>query len=246
MEIAMLHKYKSAILRDTRGVSALEFAFAAPVIISLILGSIEVGYQAVVRTTLESAVTSASREAITGATAISGKTRDEIIQLRVRDAMTNFSLIKVVTVNGDPTKGNPRINVRFYSSQTNGGGFANIGKDEVLKDYNGNGACDTGNVVDISDGSTKKERFSDSNGNNTWDKAGKSGAGGPGDIVAYNVEVDSPLLFGISLGMGNKSSNNTSEKDVFTLNSQMIVQNETFATAGANSNIQKYCDGTKV
>jgi TadE-like protein len=240
-------KLKKALALGTRGVSALEFAFAAPVIITLILGSIEVGYQGVIKSVMESAVTGAAREAITGRIVIPGKTRDEVILMRIRDAVKDFSLIKIVTVNGNPAQGNPRIKVNFYSSQNNGGGFSKVREPEPLDDFDGDGGCDTGNVVDQFSGLTVKEKFNDANGNNKWDSGSSfSGAGGPGDIVSYDVEVDSPLLFGIYLSMGNKATTNGGDKDMMTMRSQLVVQNETYAVAATNGNIKKYCDGTKV
>jgi hypothetical protein len=237
---------RTRLLASARGVSTLEFAFAAPLILSLILGSIEIGYQMVIKTTLESAVTAAAREAITGAIAIPGKTRDEIIQIRIRDAMSGFKMIPLTVVPGHPEQGNPRIIVGSFAAQANGGGFNTVRQAEPLFDYNQDGTCNNGNVVEYGTGLTKRETFSDANGNNKWDPANSnSGAGGPGQIATYDVEVDTPLMFGGFLNMATKASHGGGPKDLMTLASKIIVQNEVYAIASSDGDVKKYCDGTK-
>jgi TadE-like protein len=231
---------------DSRGAALIEFAFAMPIIFGLMFGSIELGYQAVAKTALETAVTAAAREAITGAIAIPGKTREEVIQWRIRDAMSSFKFIPIIIVPGHPEQGNPRIMVSSYASMADGGGFGTVRQAEPMNDYNADGTCNTGNVIDSVSGTTKRETFNDANGNNAWDPANSnSGAGGPGQIVSYDVAVDSKLLFGNFFHMATKASAIGGNPDMLTLESQAVVQNEVFAIAASDGDIQKYCDGTK-
>ncbi len=246
----MLGKRIARWRKNEEGVAAIEFAFAAPIVLGMILGSIELGYQAFGKSQLESAVTAAAREEITGATTTEidpstnlPYTRDKLIQKRVRDAMDDIFLIDVVIVAADPTKGNPRTFVTPYSSiSSGGGGFARVRQPEPMMDENGNGNCDTGLVVN-SVGALVRESFSDANGNGKWDSGGNfGGAGAPGDIVVYDVEVDSPLLFGGFIPIGATKAGQ--KQNYTTLRSQVVVQNEIYAVASSNARIQRYCDGS--
>lgn len=236
--------------QDDSGVSALEFAFAAPVILSMMLGSIELGYQALVKSQLESATTSAAREAISGAATAEidpatskPYTRDKLILKRIRDNMGLIGTINVV-VDNDPTQGNPRVFVTPTASiSSGGGGFARVRKPEPLTDVNGNNQCDNGLVANAS-GTLVRETFFDANGNNKWDSGGSyGGAGAPGDIVAYDIEVDSPLLFGQFIPIGN-SDGSGGRTGTATLKSKVVVQNEIWAVAATSARIQRYCDGS--
>jgi hypothetical protein len=233
--------------------SVLEFGFAAPIALGMILGSVELGYLMFARSQLESAVTAAAREAISGAVTVeidptTGKpyTRDKLIQKRVQEAMAQVSLIKISIHPSDPTKGNPRTFVTPYSSIASGGsGFSKIRQPEPIVDANGNNQCDLNPVLDGT-GNTVREKFSDSNGNTKWDNGGNfGGAGAPGDIVVYDVEVDSPLLFGGFVPLGTKDAAGKMQ-NFKTLKSQVVVQNEIWSVASTNARIQRYCNGAAV
>jgi Flp pilus assembly protein TadG len=243
----------SRFARNEKGVSVVEFGFAAPIILGMILGSLELGYMLFARSQLESAVTAAAREAISGAATVQidpatnkPYTRDKMIQKRVQEAMAQVSLINVSVDPNDPTKGNPRTFVTPYSSIASGGsGFSKIRQPEPMVDVNGNNQCDMNPVMDGT-GNMVREKFSDSNGNTKWDNGGNfGGAGAPGDIVVYDIEVDSPLMFGgfVPLGTKDEAGNRQNFK---TLKSQVVVQNEIWAVASTNARIQRYCNGSAV
>jgi hypothetical protein len=219
----------------------------------MILGSVELGYMMFARSQLESAVTAAAREAISGATTVEidpatnkPYSRDKMIQKRVREAMEKVSLIKVTVDSSDPTKGNPRTFVTPYSSIASGGaGFSKIRQPEPIVDVNGNNICDLSPVPDGT-GNLVREKFSDSNGNTKWDNGGNfGGAGAPGDIVVYDDEVDSPLMFGGFVPLGTKDASGK-KQNFKTLKSQVVVQNEIWAVASTNTRIQRYCNGSAV
>ena len=70
--------------------------------------------------------------------------------------------------------------------------FTNIGKPEKLTlDQNGNGTVDPGDC------------FIDNNGNGVHDSDyGKTGTGGPDDIVNYTIDISSPRLFPLASMIG--------------------------------------------
>jgi Flp pilus assembly protein TadG len=247
----MLTRTFKKLGKNENGTSVVEFAFAAPLILGMIFGSVELGYMTFARSQLESAVTGAAREAISGAasTIINPSTnkpytRDRLIQKRVREAMDDVATIDVQINAADPAQGNPRLSVTPYSSIASGGaGFSKVRQPEPMTDVNLNNACDLG-LVPNSAGVLVRETFSDANGNGKWDNGGSfGGAGAPGDIVVYDIEVDSPLLFGGLIPIGSLDENGNREKFA-TLKSQVVVQNELWAAASSNARITRYCDGS--
>ncbi len=222
------------------GVATLEFALAAPIFISLMTLVIEGSYQAVVRTALESTLTAAARESVTGNITeemrLLNLTREQVLTKRVTDKMGLFRAIQLSTATGGE---NPRVRLIPTQSVQNGGGFANVGRGEPLEDFNGNGLCDTGFVSAVSNPSAAlRETFQDSNGNGVYEGPNDStGLGGPGDIVQYQVTLKSPLFFS-AFKMANE---NKSDLDMV---STVVLQNESYASALANSNIRKHCDGS--
>ncbi len=248
----MLKISSRTLARDEEGVAAIEFAIAAPVVFALMFGTVELGWMAFAKSQLESSVTAAAREAISGATTIEidpstnkPYTRDKMIQKRVRTAMDEIPTINMQIVANDPTQGNPRIFVTPYASVASGGeGFSRVRQPEPMNDINLNGTCDNAPVPNGM-GGTSRETYRDANGNQQWDNGGNfGGAGAPGDIVVYDIQVDSPLLFGGFIPIGSVS--NGSRQNYTTLKSQVVVQNEIYAVASANARIWRYCDGSKV
>jgi TadE-like protein len=232
---------KLRLLRELQsGVATLEFAFAAPIFLSLMTLTVEGSYQAVIRTALEATLSAAARESITGNISqemrLLNLTREQVLKKRVNDKMALFTLVKLSTATGDE---NPKFRLIPTQSVQNGGGFTNVGRGEPLFDVNGNGLCDTGFVSAASSPTTmERETFRDSNGNSVFEGPNVStGLGGPGDIVQYRVTLKSPLFFNIF-----KIANNN--KSDFEMVSTVVLQNESYASAQANKNIRKYCDGS--
>lgn len=161
-----------AALRKLRhnddGVTIVEFAFVAPAMILLLTGLLEMGYVLFARSTLESAVLDASREArvSTCPTDIADGLRQ-----RLKDRM---SVIMSSDGNG------ATLEVDSYS-----GAFGNVGNPEPFDDTNNNGVRDEG------------ESYTDVNGNGTWDTdmAVKGSFGGAGDIVRLTGSQKIPSLF---------------------------------------------------
>ena len=154
-----------ALLANTRGVTAVEFALIAPVLILLTLGTIDVGYTLTVQRLLEASAREASRFGVTG---------------RDPDDLTRTATIRRIverTLIGSDVAGRLAIDVRAYTS------FDNVGRPEPFQDENDNGRRDPG------------ETFTDVNGDGTWNPdMGVPTAGGAGDVVVYTLSYAQPVL----------------------------------------------------
>lgn len=163
------------LIRGNRdGATAVEFAFAAPVLILLLVGSIELGMVMLSSTLMEGALRDASRYGITG------QEPDDAARLARIIEIVDERTLGLVDMN------TARIDVLVYP------GFGDIGKAEGFVDGNANSVYDNG------------ETFTDVNGNGVWDAdSGAPGPGGSGDIVVYRISYDWPLLtpiFGALVG----------------------------------------------
>ena len=148
------------------GLTAIEFAFAAPAVLMTVAGIFELALVMFVSTLSEGALREASRFSITGFIP-PGMTREE----RILEILGEHTI-------GLVDMGAANIQYKVYPS------FNDIGKPEPFTDTApANGSYDAG------------EAFQDINGNGQWDSdMGAAGLGGPGDIVLYTVEFDWELL----------------------------------------------------
>lgn len=157
----------SAMIRREDGIAAVEFAFAAPVLLAVMIGAFEISNFMFAKVVLEGAAREAARQGITGY-APCGMTREEFIQATIDRAMLGFS---------DPER--RTVNKRVYQS------FTDIGEPEDFDDVNGNSVYDMG------------EPFTDVNGNNQWDPdMAAAGLGGPGDVVVYDFSYQLDSMTG--------------------------------------------------
>ncbi|MAN81100.1 MAG: hypothetical protein CMM77_06610 [Rhodospirillaceae bacterium] len=155
---------RRSLVVNQRGSSLVEFAFAAPLMVMMIIATIEFGMIMFVSTLMESALRDAARFGITGQEP-DGATRLEQIIAIVEDRTIGL-------VDMD----NATVEVRVYPT------FGDVGRGEAFVDGNGNGAYDPG------------ETFTDENGNGAHDAdIGEAGAGEAGSIVAYRMEYAWPL-----------------------------------------------------
>lgn len=139
----------------------MEFAFAAPVLVTLVIGSMEFGTIMLTSTLMESSLREAARFGITGLE-VQNRTRLEEIT-RIIDERT-LGLVDMSQAN---------VNILVYPS------FSDIGRGEDYVDGNANGVYDIG------------ETFTDENGNGIWDAdVGTAGSGESGDIVVYRLQYD--------------------------------------------------------
>ena len=155
--------------RDDSGASALEFALVMPLVLILIVGTIDVAIAMLTDGFLEQSVRAASRLGLT-TTEPSGKSRDDAIREIIQNGVGNW-------VGKDNVL---HIETRTYKS------FANGGQPEPCGDesHKNTGPC--------------TRPFTDMKHNETWDAdMGGSGAGGRGDIVSYRVWFGRPAFTGI-------------------------------------------------
>lgn len=155
-----------ALLRDTAGVTIVEFAIVAPVLLTLIFGVLDLGHGLYMQSVLQGAVQDAGRDAGLE----SGRTTQATIDESVRT-----SVQAVMPFIADEDIGIKRSN---YAT------FSDVGVPEDFDDTNDNGAYDI------------TECFTDQNGNGRWDNdAGADGLGGADDVVYYEVTVGYDRLF---------------------------------------------------
>lgn len=162
----LFKRKKGALAGDERGVAALEFAMAFPVVLLLILAAIEFGYVLFANSVLEGAVREASRRGSTGY-APCDMTREEYIQALVDREMLSFS-----------DKDKRTITQTVYNN------FNDI-EGEPFADTNGNGYYDTNEPFSDVNGNAVYDR-----------NLGAAGLGNSGAIVVYDIEYQLKGLSG--------------------------------------------------
>ncbi len=159
------HVPASTLRSSEAGSTALEFAFGAPVIATVIIAAMEFGAIMLTSTMMESSLREAARFGITGQET-AGQTRLQRIT-EIIDERT-LGLVDMDQAN---------VNILIYPS------FSDIGRGENYVDGNANGSYDLG------------ETFDDENGNSLWDEdVGVAGSGVSGDIVVYRLQYDWPIM----------------------------------------------------
>jgi len=154
------HPLKS-FRRDTNGSTLMEFAFGAPVLLTVILASMEFGAVMLTSTLMESSLREAARFGITGQQPDNATRLERIID--IVDERT-LGLVDMAEA---------QVDILVYPS------FSDIGRGEDYVDGNASGSYDLG------------ETFTDENGNGVWDAdIGAAGSGASGDIVVYRMRYD--------------------------------------------------------
>ena len=157
------------------GASILEFALIAPVVMAMMLGTLDIGHSLFVRATLDGAVQDAARSSsLEGATS---STQQDLIDERVA------SIVREIAP--DATF---KVSRRYYKTFST----AALARAEKVNEQSpGNMKCDRG------------ESFMDANGNGVWDADGGSdGQGGAKDIVIITFKVSYPRLFPMTALLG--------------------------------------------
>ena len=153
--------------RQSDGSTVLEFAFVAPVLMVLLVGSMEVGMIFFASSLLEGGLREASRFGLTGAPPASGTRESHIADV------VNQNGAGVIQVDDSNST------TLVYPN------FTSIGEPEPYTDTNGNSVHDVG------------EPFTDINCNSQWDPdMGKSGLGHGGEVVQYTVNFDLKFMTG--------------------------------------------------
>jgi len=155
--------------RAEEGVTAIEFAMVAPVLIILLMGIIEFSLMMTAYNVMESATTVSARLGATGFTT-SGISRQQTILNSINERAGTFVNVDNITITS-----------KYYSQ------YNQIGDPEPFTDTNGNGVRNSG------------EPFTDVNGNGQYDSdMGLAGLGNAGDIVVYTAtypwRIVTPLM----------------------------------------------------
>lgn len=154
---------------DQRGATLVEFALILTPMMGLVLGGIELGYQHMVRSQLEGALSHVARVASTENPDF--VSRGNSFTDRVSSELKNQ--VDLVASGADYT-----IRQRNYYQ------FSGIGRSEkLISDKNSNGQYDAGDC------------WEDLNDNGRFDiEAGRAGRGGADDVVYYEVTLNMPRL----------------------------------------------------
>lgn len=158
--------------RDTSGAAIVEFALVVMPMILFLVGGLDLGYQAYLRSVVQGALNDISR---------TGSLEGPVI---------NCSGATVEAKIGCAIKARSDIvarNATYTITMKNFYDFSTIGRSEkLITDYNGNGQYDLGDC------------FVDLNQNGSFDpSAGRQGVGGADDVVFYEVRLTAPRLFPI-------------------------------------------------
>jgi len=149
-----------ALLRCTRGATAVEFAVILPLLLLFVCGGVETAINLFIGSSIEAAVMEASRYGITGSEA--GVSRADKV-LEIVGAKT-YGLLDMDKV---------KMETLVYQS------FANIGQPEPFVDQNANKAYNAGEPFTDVNGNGKWDA-----------DMGKAGLGGPSDVVVYRLSYD--------------------------------------------------------
>jgi Flp pilus assembly protein TadG len=166
--------FTSILADDTRGVTMVEFALIAPVLVLLLMGMFDLGHSQYARSVLEGEMQAAGRAStfetstvVANQAAIDAQVASQIRRIAGKSATVTFSRKAVQSYK--------RMQLRA----------------EEFLDGNGNNVCDNG------------ETFEDSNGNGTWSPdATIAGQGGAKDVQLYDATVTYPRMFPMASLLG--------------------------------------------
>jgi Flp pilus assembly pilin Flp len=172
-----IRSWARSLKPDNRGVTAVEFALVAPVLLTAIIGGLDVGYLAYARSVLQGALNDIAR---TGSL--------ESPDLNCAGASTEEKLKCAVEKRSDTVARNAKYDFVIKSYYDSNG----VGRGErLITDYNHNGRYDPGDC------------FQDLNENGEFDSvAGREGIGGADDVVLYDVTLTMPRLLPMASLLG--------------------------------------------
>ena len=163
----MIRALASRLRHEERGITIVEFAIVAPVMLLLLMGSMDLAHTLYMRATLQGIMQKAARDASLEAGA--GVPRQTVIDAIVSDQVEKLAASAVVTFDR-----------RFYRTFSE----ASTARAEEWTDTNLDGTCNAG------------EPYTDQNSNMGWDRDGSNtGQGGAKDTALYTATVEYPRLF---------------------------------------------------
>jgi Flp pilus assembly protein TadG len=162
-----MKKTAIAIAKNEAGISITEFGLIAPVVATMLLGTMDLGHTLYMRTVLDGAIQDIARDSALEDGGILAK--QEIINERITQQIKRLNKDATVTIKR-----------RYYRNFTN----AYNADEEEYTDTNNDGECNNG------------EPYVDANLNDTWDSdGGDAGQGGAKDVSIVTVTVSYARLF---------------------------------------------------
>ena len=163
-----MRKTLKHLTRSEKATGALEFAFAVPVVLILVLGTFEFALMSFSNALLEGGLREAARFGISGMDPDDGTREEKIVEI------VNSNAAGLFTVTAAD------IETLVYED------FSDIGEPEPYTDSNGNSQYDDG------------EPFTDINCNTEWDEdRGAAGQGMGEDVVLYTIVRQHKTITGI-------------------------------------------------
>lgn len=160
-------RFLQNLLTQRTGTAALEFAFALPIVLVLVTGTIEFAILSFADTLLEGGLREAARFGITGLDPDDGSREAQIVSI------VNDNAAGLFTISASD------VETRVYQD------FSDIGEPEPYTDSNGNDQYDDG------------EPYTDVNCNDQWDEdMAAAGAGGGNDVVVYTITHEHNTITG--------------------------------------------------
>lgn len=161
-----------ALLRGEQGITSVEFALVAPVLVLMIMGFFDLAHRTYATSVLQGAMQAAARDSTLESGLTSGDTIDDYVETRVR------------TVAG--------TGADFLSERLSYQDFAGVGQPERFVDASPfNDEYDSGECFEDVNGNGEWDP-----------DLGKSGQGGAHDAVLYKMTVTYPRLFPMASLMG--------------------------------------------
>jgi Flp pilus assembly protein TadG len=203
--IARLRQLGTRLSKDNHGATLLEFAFVAPVLLLFLIGGIELGYKAYMRSVTNGVLERAARMAT------AGQLNDSQIDNFIRDQLK-------VIASGNDTSTAIQINKLNYYN------FSNVGAGEKI----------TGDTAPMGTYNST-DCYEDRNNNGIFDalSGGASGVGGADDIVFYDVTVTVPSLLpfaGVMSLVTPSINSNNNNANTEVVSARTIIRNQPFAT----------------
>jgi Flp pilus assembly protein TadG len=166
------------IAADRRGVSVVEFAFVAPIFLTMLMAVFDFGFLVYAKAVLQGAVEDGARSASLENT--QWTTIKDRVNSQVRAVIPAENASTDISFTFDPT---------YY------GNYADVGLPEDFTDSNANGQRDS------------TECYVDRNSNRTYDTdVGLAGRGGAQDVVSISAEVTYKRIFPLWALLGQSQS----------------------------------------
>jgi hypothetical protein len=204
--------------RNQRGSTVVEFAIVAPVLLTMILGSLDVGYALYARSILGGAIQKAARDSglETGAGRgceidygvlqhISGLLKVNVLKTHTMESFCDLTdTQRQALFNSAENKENSILFLRRnYVS------FSDVGEMEEFTDSDDDGVCDRG------------EPFEDLSGDDEWGERGANGQGGARATVLYSAGLHFRRIFPAYKLIGGK--------EFMTVEATTILRNQPYS-----------------